>query len=607
MPTRSGEIRLDRDPTDLKGGSAPVTISTDTPIPVEREGYQYWETLSHAPEAVDLSNQPLPLLEGHQVEPVPIGVIGALRLEGGRLRGQLTMGQTTRARELWKDIRAGVIRAVSIGYEILAQRPAGENEVLVTRWRPYETSLVGVPADAQTGIYRSKGRATMPDENTTSEPTEAPEQPTITTRGVRGGLSPSAKKERTRVQSIGQLANIHGKTGLGMRAVTEGWSIDKFRQAVLDEYEAEDGGDIDIGPPLSAVSGTRGRLGLSHREMGEYSLLRALRVMSQPGAPRHGLEFDISQDLERSSGKTTAGILVPMEALTIQRGKRVVTTGPGVGGELVPTIQRDDLFIDALRARSEVLQRATVLQGLVGTVTIPAKQTPAATGWYNLDHTDSIAEDSFTTREVTLSANSVAALSTMSHDVFVQSSMDVEALIRDDLAAGIAVEIDRVTYQGTGTGNQPTGLLTLAGTQNNFGTGTTPDLADIVGLESALAGANALMGTLGYVSDPATSALMKQAFIDTGSGITLWSGSAVDGNMNGYGAFSTNNLPAESVLFLNWSDVLVGMWGQIELLTDPFRGADGNNFVRGSVSVRAIADIDVQVRHALSVASLTGQ
>lgn len=131
------------------------------------------EVLSHAPGAVDLSRAPLPVLEGHDHARVNIGVVDQLRLDGGKLRGVLCLGESQRALELAKDIDARIVRGLSVGYDITDDMTRqGEAEdgtpiFVAEAWAPFETSIVGVPADPNSGFNRMRGQ--MPpidDENT---------------------------------------------------------------------------------------------------------------------------------------------------------------------------------------------------------------------------------------------------------------------------------------------------------------------------------------------------------------------------------------------------------------------------------------------------------
>lgn len=150
MKKRVFNLELGERAEDAEGRVVEASLSSDTPV--RRKGGN--EILSHDPEAVDLSRAPLPLLAGHDSSRLPIGIVEDLRLEGGRLRGRLRFGASRRSSEIWEDVRAGILRSVSIGYEVLKTARKG-GSYLVTRWTPYEVSLVALPADVSVGIGRN--------------------------------------------------------------------------------------------------------------------------------------------------------------------------------------------------------------------------------------------------------------------------------------------------------------------------------------------------------------------------------------------------------------------------------------------------------------------
>jgi HK97 family phage prohead protease len=146
----------------------PVVVSTENPVR-RRDiyGEEYDEVLSHAPGAVDLSRAPLPVLEGHDSSRVNIGIVDGLRLEGGKLRGELVLGSSARAQELAADIDAGIVGGVSVGYEILKTERSerdGMQQITARLWRPYEASIVSIPADINAGINRSADMANANDQ-----------------------------------------------------------------------------------------------------------------------------------------------------------------------------------------------------------------------------------------------------------------------------------------------------------------------------------------------------------------------------------------------------------------------------------------------------------
>ena len=77
------------------------------------------------------------------------------------------------------------------------------------------------------------------------------------------------------------------------------------------------------------------------------------------------------------------------------------------------------------------------------------------------------------------------------------------------------------------------------------------------------------------------------------------------GSLAGYPAASTTALrtgdsPDEStIIFGAWNQLLIGYWSGIDLLLNPY---EGTAYAKGRVLVRAMRDVDVQVRHPESFA-----
>jgi len=82
------------------------------------------------------------------------------------------------------------------------------------------------------------------------------------------------------------------------------------------------------------------------------------------------------------------------------------------------------------------------------------------------------------------------------------------------------------------------------------------------------------------------------------SGGFLWE---PGGTVNGLPAFATSNMGAGRILLGNWNDLVVGMWGAMQVLVNPYLGGD---YEKGNVAVRAIMDVDFGLRHAASFAEI---
>ena len=259
--------------------------------------------------------------------------------------------------------------------------------------------------------------------------------------------------------------------------------------------------------------------------------------------------------------------------------------------DLVPTEHLAANFIDVLRARTIVLRAgAQTLPGLTGNVDIPAFTTPSAFGWLAKDADSADTEPG--TGTVSLTPKTVSGSVPITRRLLKQSAPSIELLIRNDLTAGAAVAIDAGAIQGSGASGQPTGIVNVTGVNTEtITTAGQPVWADLVGFEIALATDNALSGSLRYILTPAVAGHCKTTAKDAGSGLFLMEG----GQINGYVAEMTTQVPANGIIFGDFSQLLVGFWGVLDINVDVATKA-----ASGGIVLRAFQDIDVAVRHAVS-------
>ena len=139
-----------------------MSLSSETPV-LRSFGN---EILLHNVENIDMSRtigSGLPLMVNHNDLDLPVGRLKNVRLDPDtkKLRGDAYFSGRTEAQAVRQDILDGVLSDVSIGYRILdykvkkSEIKDNPNDFLVTRWLPYECSLVGIPADPNVGIGRS--------------------------------------------------------------------------------------------------------------------------------------------------------------------------------------------------------------------------------------------------------------------------------------------------------------------------------------------------------------------------------------------------------------------------------------------------------------------
>ncbi|PKQ11428.1 MAG: peptidase U37 [Alphaproteobacteria bacterium HGW-Alphaproteobacteria-1] len=125
-------------------------------------GEPYDEELSLDPAHVRLDrlNAGAPFLKVHEIDTLDavIGSVvpGSARVENGRGIAQVRISERADVEPIWRDIQAGHIRAVSIGYQVHrfeVSKPEAARELWrAVDWTPFEVSAVPVGADPAAGF-----------------------------------------------------------------------------------------------------------------------------------------------------------------------------------------------------------------------------------------------------------------------------------------------------------------------------------------------------------------------------------------------------------------------------------------------------------------------
>jgi len=115
------------------------------------------EILSHAPGACEtsrLDGGAVPLLFEHNPNFL-IGKIESAEIKKKRGHCTFRFSNDADAQKRKAQVDEGILTNISFAYEILEYEERGRDEVLITKWRPVEISLVSVPIDPTVGCDRS--------------------------------------------------------------------------------------------------------------------------------------------------------------------------------------------------------------------------------------------------------------------------------------------------------------------------------------------------------------------------------------------------------------------------------------------------------------------
>lgn len=580
------------------------------------EPYERWwgiEILDHSPGACDLTrlgDGRHPLLLNHEWED-QIGVVETARVDSDRAgRAVVRFGRGELASEIFQDVQDGIRSLVSVGYlinELEAEEKSESGETVTRRyswdefqqrmkslhgedcftrehqarapnvvemlptfrvmsWTPYEISIVPIPADATVGIGR--GMEAQPIKN---KEQKMPDIVDVVDNGAA---------EKARVAEIRATADAYAQYGakdFALEYIAEGKSVAEFQRAVLDKMKTAHTDDTGAA-----------NVGLSKQETKRYSVLRAIRALVDKDWTHAGFERECHNEILKRAGLGEApnnGFYIPMEVQ-----KRDMTVGTSAnGGYLVATDNLASSFIDLLRNRALLARLgATMIPGLQGNVTVP-KQTAGGTGYWLTNEATAITESQQTLGQLPLTPKNLGAYTEISRQLMLQSSPAADGLVMNDLAKVLALAIDLAGFEGTGTAGQPTGISGTAGIGSV--TGTSLALAGIVEFQTDVASSNALAANCAYVTTPSVAGLLatRQRFASTDT--PLWEGNILDGKVMGFTAASTLQLTAASMIFGDFSQVVIGEWGMLEIALNPYA-----NFTAAITGVRAIQTVDVGVR-----------
>lgn len=328
------------------------------------------------------------------------------------------------------------------------------------------------------------------------------------------------------------------------------------------------------------------------REVKRYSLMRAIQLRAE-GRQLDGIELEMHQEADkeyRAAGQNLSANGVGVPLIIIGGTKRAMTaTGTTTvtgdqGGLTIPTqIQpilsglKDKMVLGSLGV--------TYLTGLSGNLEFP-KASNASAAWAT--ENGDASETSPTVGQITMSPKRLAAFMTLSKQLLYQSSDSIEAWAQNEIAQSIAIAVESAAINGTGSNNQPSGLLAASGIASVAGgtNGLAPAWSHIVALESAIANNKADIGTLAYLTNPKVRGKLKTTTKATsGDSVMVWDTN--DSPLNGYKAGVSTLVPSNltkgtsssvcsAIIFGNWAELFIGQWAGLDIVVDPYTVAGKN-------------------------------
>jgi HK97 family phage major capsid protein len=615
-----------------------VAVSSEYVVEREFWGTKWREVLDHSPGSITLdrfSSGRAAVLEEHRGS--PIGVIDNVALGADRvLRANIRFSRSQRGQEVQQDVEDGIRTNISVGYipkrATLVEQDSERGDLWrFNEWEPIELSVVGIPADPTVGVGRSSDGGDFPPviiEDGRSVRTE--EERTMLHRSVKlndggagGGAAAPTEPKREAPATAGpdnSQANTREVVALaeanGMLGKVSDWLARN-----LDPGQVA----VEILKAKRTKGGASGQdeesLGLPAKDVKRYSYARAIlgAASRAEGGKFDGLEAEVSAELEAKlspSVERRGGVMVPLrlgDAPVATAGVRaLVSVSTGKGAEMVQDQQGE--LIELLRNRTAVFQRgARSLTGLTAPIAFPKQTGAISATWQGENPPADLTDSDIALGLALLSPKTLQATTGYSRQLLIQTSIDVEAMVRDELALIHAIAIDRAALHGKGTG-EPTGIYKASGVSKKPFGSVPATYALLLAMQGQVAGLNADLGSLGWITHPTVATNLRGAldFPSAAAGRPIWTGTYQDGTMVGYGASATNQVSSTmsgseatggaefGIVFGNWSDLIVAGFGGFELVVDPYRLKK-----RGVIEVTSFQMADILPRHGESFSCST--
>lgn len=593
---RQGEIvRADE---SEEGRTIELSFSSEEP-------YDRWwgtEILGHSKGEMNdsfIGSGRAPLLVDHRATvDNQVGLVESVEIVKGVGRARVRFGNSERAKEIFDRVNDGELSNVSVGYAINKMRLEEETDdrsvYRVTDWTPYEISLVSIPADPTVGVGRSddaRGEIEIPvtrkEMAMPKEETTAPVAPVITEEQLAEARAKAAENEQKRIREVTALGSQFNCKDLAENAIKNGTDVAEFRAEVL----------MKLGERGQEKISAAADIGLTEKERQDFSFVRALNALANPTSraaqEQAAFERECSDAAAEKRGSEAQGFLVPADVMRspLISNTRDLSVGTATaGGHLVATDLMSGSFIDLLRKRMVVVgMGARMLNDLQGDLAIPRMTNGATAYWVGEGSDPTESQQAFD--QVALSPNTVGAFTDYTRKLLLQSSLDVEAMVRDDLAKVIGLEIDRVSLYGTGASNQPRGVANQTGINTTTFAAANPTWAEVVALETAIAADDADVGSLGYAMNAGMRGALKTTEKAAGTAKFIWEA----GEVNGYRPAVSNQVEDGDMFYGNWADLLIAFWSGLDLTVDPY-----THSTSGTVRIVALQDVDAAVRHPVS-------
>ena len=568
------QMKREMETSQINQSNKLIELAFASEIPVQREiGDRLLnEILLCSPENVDLSRiqNKAAVLFNHDKDEL-IGVVESCSVDADKVcRASIRLSST--AQEYQTMVEEGILTKVSVGYSILDYRIEGEN-LLVTKWQPYEISLVSIPADdLKSGIGRSL-------EQEVEEETPAEEQLESETETSTDEPQDETSTETENESTDEEESSTESETEVPNERTDES----------QDETETESRDEEVINTEEERQAHIAGLGKLLNKDVSRY-LDSKLSIRDITNELKNNSNDDKEITMENNSLSLAIRSLIekqPIEGVVMGERGYVVdlqrdTTTTNAAGVVVH--KTGDSYVDQLWAQSVLAQVAQpqIFAGLEGNgelvIPVAGKLTGGNFGFV-AEGADSPMHDApFTS--VSLKPKTFTGSVTLTKTLQL-SNNSAERYVSEQLIKSAASDLE----------NEILGYISTNATQQ---TATAFDLEAIEAAVEALAMKNVYAGDCVAVMHPSVYAALRQ--------VPMAGNTAAKMLIEGFRdqqyladeirVIVSTRVPTDSILIGDFSELIIAQWGTNELDRDltTKRASAG-------VVLRSFSYIDFAVAH----------
>lgn len=290
------------------------------------------------------------------------------------------------------------------------------------------------------------------------------------------------------------------------------------------------------------------------------------------------------------------------------------------GGFLIPDEVTSEI-IELAMAKTPVMEMGpSVIRGLRGELPIPKTTGRPQMFWVGEEEAPTETTTKF--GEIILRPKTAAAFTKVSRRLLFQTANTAERIVRDEIMKAFRLGLDLAFLDGLGSEKEPKGILNFdnltstvpvdaANDGNRFRIDKASEMAMNIDVQ------NMLRGNLGYIMRPEVLSFMLRERVRQFTGQDDAKAQPIDASnvlmsqaqlesIIGYKIRTTTLLPlstigsntsASSVIFGDWSQLVIGMWEGFEIKASDVAGNNtGSAFTQRQVWITAFQGVDSNIK-----------